>query len=166
MDLTPKLTLLFILILSSFGSVFAQFTKSITLKPIFKAGGRYFYDTKKVHNAYSLEIPLQEINNPEVNRYFKSFKTFQKLRGLSYIPVLAFLLTGNLSSQNDFELYTYLLLGGLAGDMTFNLISRGRMSKAIDIYNISIAQRASLSLQLEKTKANQTLISFGFRQRF
>ena len=149
-----------------FGEVSAQFnTKSIQLKPIGKSGWKYFYGTKRVNNAFSLQIPLEGINHPEVNRYFKNFKTLQKVRGLVYIPALVFLLTLNNPTQQDAETFLYLFYGGIAVDLTCNIISQNQIGKAIDIYNISITQSSSLGLQLEKMKDNQTLISLGVRQQ-
>jgi hypothetical protein len=156
---------LFVILCSS-GVAEAQFTKSIPLQPIYKEGWKYFYGTTKVNSAYSLQIPLEGIDNKEVNRYFKSYKTFQNLRGFAYLPSVIFLFTNLNGSQQSGETFTYLLLAGVAGDIAFNAISQSRMAKAIDIYNIAIAPRGSLNLQMEKTKSNQTLISFGFRQRF
>ena len=159
------LFLLFVLI-CSYGSSMAQFTKYIPLQPIYKEGWKYFYGTKKVNSAYSLQIPLEGIDNKEVDHYFNSFKTFQNLRGFAYLPSVIFLFTNLNGSQQSGETFTYLLLAGVVGDIVFNAISQNRMSKAIDIYNIAIAPRGSLNLQMEKTKNNQTLISLGFRQRF
>ncbi len=167
--MTKVLKSVFVLIfLMTFAGVTsAQFTKSIQLKPIYKHGWRYFYDTKKVNSAYSLQIPLEGIQNKDVDRYFKSFKTLQTLRGIVYIPALMYLFTNNIgSSKQNYDTYWYLTLAGIAGDVTFNIISQNRMSKAIDIYNVSIAHGASLSLQMDKIKNSQTLISFGIRQRF
>ena len=166
MGLTYKSALLFFFLTSSIGTASAQFTKSMTLKPIYKEGWKHFYDTKKVNSAYSLQIPLEAINDRAVNRYFTNFKTFQNLRGLAYIPSLVFLFTNSGSSQQDADTFLYLVLAGLAGDITFNILSQNQMRKAIDIYNVSIAQKGSLGLQLERTKNNQTLISFAVRQRF
>ena len=166
MLLTAKSTLLFVSFFCFFVSARAQFTKSIVLKPIYKEGWRYFYDTKKVNGPYSLQIPLQGVNNEEVNHYYNSFKSLQNLRGFSYLPALIFLFTNSNGHQHDAKTFLYLTLGGIAGDLTFNIISQSKMGKAIDIYNVCIAPRGSLNLQMEKIKTNQTLISFGFRQRF
>lgn len=161
-----KSILLPLFLLCSNGIAMAQFTKSIPLQPIYKEGWKYFYGTKKVNSAYSLQIPLEGIDNREVDRYFNSFKTFQNLRGLAYLPSVIFLFTNLDGTQQSGETFTYLLLAGVVGDIAFNAISQNRMGKAIDIYNIAIAPRGSVNLQVERVKANQTLISFGFRQRF
>lgn len=144
----------------------AQFTKSMPLKPIYKSGHKYFYGTKRVNSAHSLQIPLEGIEDPEVSRYYNSFKTLQNLRGYAYLPAIVFLFSSNASSDSDSQTFLYLLLGGLAGDLTLGLLSHGKMGKAIDIYNVSIARQASMGLQLEKLNHEQTLISLGFRQLF
>ena len=162
-----KLHLTLFFLICFFGEVSAQFTtKSIQLKPIGKSGWKYFYGTKKVNNAFSLQIPLEGINHPEVNRYFKNFKVMQNLRALAYIPSFIFLFTMSNGTQQDAVTFSYLFLGGVAVDITGNIISQNQIGKAIDIYNISITQSSSIGLQIEKIKSNQTLISFGVRQRF
>jgi len=158
---------LLILVLLFFSSVAkAQFTKSIPLQPIYKEGWKYFYGSKKMNSAYSLQIPLEGVGSPEVERYFKSFKTFQNLRGLAYVPSLVYLFTNLNGSQQSGETFTYLLFAGLAGDLAFSIVSHHKMAKAIDLYNLAIAPRGSINLQLEKIQSNQTLISFGYRHRF
>jgi hypothetical protein len=147
-------------------NVSAQFTKSIPLKPIYKNGQKYFYGTKRVNSGYSLQIPLEGIDDPEVNRYYNGYKTLQNLRGYAYLPAMVFLFAGSTGSQNEAETFLYLLLAGVAGDITFNLVSHHKMGKAIDIYNVAITERASLGLQLERTNRNQTLISLGIRKLF
>jgi len=161
-----KLLLLALAMFVTVGIAAAQFTKSIQLKPIYKEGWKYFYGTKKVNSAYALQIPLEGIESNEVNHYFNSFKTLQNLRGFAYLPCVIYLFTNLNGSQQSAETFSYLLLAGFAGDLAFNIISQSKMTKAIDIYNLSIAQRSSLNLQLERMKANQTLISLGFHRRF
>lgn len=158
--------ILIALLVGTFANATAQVTKSIPLKPIYKNGQKYFYGTKKVNSAYSLQIPLEGIDNPEVNRYYNSFKTLQSLRGYAYLPSIIFLVAGNNGSQNEADTFLYLLLGGVVGDITLNLLSHHKMGKAIDIYNISIADRASINLQIEHANRDQTLISFGVRKLF
>lgn len=161
-----KFHLIPFLLICFFSEVSAQFnTKSIQLKPIGKSGWKYFYGTKKVNNAFSLQIPLEGINHPEVNRYFKNFKALQKLRGFAYIPSLVYLLSLHNPTQQEAKTFVYLFYGGMAVDLTCQIISQNQIGKAIDIYNISITQSSSLGLQVEKMNGNQTLISFGVRQR-
>ena len=90
----------------------------------------------------------------------------QNLRALAYIPSFIFLFTISNGTQQDAVTFSYLFLGGVAVDITGNIISQNQIGKAIDIYNISITQSSSIGLQIEKIKSNQTLISFGVRQRF
>jgi hypothetical protein len=58
----------------------AQFTKEMPLKPIYKNGWKYFYGGQKMNSAYSLQIPLQSLDDKEINERFKKFKRFQVYR--------------------------------------------------------------------------------------
>jgi hypothetical protein len=163
------LTLLIIVISCITSS--AQFTKSVHLKPILKSGRIYYYDTKRVVGPYSLQIPLEAVEDEEVNHYFGKFKLFQKLRGFSYLPAFAFLLASSNqtitgTSQSDADAFIYLILGGLAADITFNSIAHHKMRKAIDVYNIAIAQRSSLNLNLDRPVTGGTIMNIGFRKKF
>src|SRR5882724_2852897 len=71
----------------------AQSTKEIPLKPIYKNGGKYFYGDQRMNSVYALQIPLQSLNDNEINARYKKFKTYQALRVVAYIPGLVYLLT-------------------------------------------------------------------------
>lgn len=159
-----KYVLMLILILPI--TAWSQQTKSIQLKPIYKQGSRYFYDNKRVQSPYALQIPLQSLNDPDINKYYNSFKNLQLARGLAYLPSLIYLFTIDRNSYQNPNIFFYLLLGGLGADLTLNVISQNRMSKSIDLYNISIMDRSSLGLKLDRLPANnQFMLSFGFRKR-
>jgi hypothetical protein len=144
-----------------------QTTRSVTLKPIYKNGGQYFYDAKKVHSAWSLEIPLQACNNADVTKHFQRFKRMQRFRGLAYVPMLVWFL----SSYNSGTYYVsneifYLYLGGLGTDLTLHLTSHYQMRKAIDLYNVAIMNKSTAGLRLETNPMNQTMVSIGYRVKF
>lgn len=149
-----------------------QATKSVSLKPIYKQGWKYFYGDKKVHNVYTLQIPLQELNNKEINERFRKFKTYRVLGALCYVPSLVFLFTNNhLNSghygyrgQNDAANYALLVVGGVVGNVAFNALGHRQMDKAIDIYNIQIAERSTLGISLNRLpNANWAGLSYGLR---
>lgn len=167
MVLTSKSTLLFVLFLSSFGSVSAQFTtKSIQLKPLGKSGWRYTYGIDRVKSAWSLQVPIEGLNDPEVNKYYNSFLKLQKSRGLAYLPGTVGFIAAVATENEDLLFASIIVLyAGIPVDLAICAVSHRRMGKAVDLYNISIAQRASLGLQTEKIDY-QTLISLGFRHRF
>jgi hypothetical protein len=151
--------------------VHAQFTKEIPLKPIYKNGGKYFYGDQRMNSVYALQIPLQSLNDNEINARYKKFKTFQALRGAAYIPGLVYLLTnanfGGRRPTRGINSETFLLLwaGGIAGDITFNALSHHQMGKAIDIYNVKISNKSILGLSFNRL-LNQNYPGLSYRFTF
>src|SRR3954470_3400047 len=87
--MTIKITLLsFFTLIVSLST--AQQTKTTELKGIYHQGLRYYYDLKKVDGgAYGLQIPLQSLNDPEINRRYKSFKTFRTIETVvAFVPIV------------------------------------------------------------------------------
>lgn len=155
-----------ILMLMSSQDVSAQNTKSIQLKPIFKSGRKYFYDSKKMVTPYSLEIPLLALNNEEINRNYRQFKTLQSLRGLAYLPGLVWLFAANPNSTNYDEGLFYLLMGGLVVDIGINAISHQKMKQAIDLYNIAIMDRSAIGFNMQNIQYQQFSFNIGYKYRF
>jgi len=73
---------LFGILLFMLGSLFAwaQQTITVPLKPIHKQGRQYFYDGKRMYSPYAIQVPLQSLNDREINRYFNQFRGFQQAR--------------------------------------------------------------------------------------
>ncbi len=149
----------------------AQFTKEVPLKPIYKQGWKYFYGGKKMNAAYALQIPLEALDNKEVNERFKKFKTLRTFRKIAYIPSLIYLLTSvhlrfghrrGYNVQNaSTETFALLVAGGVAADVAFNAMAHQQMGKAIDIYNLQIANKSSLGLHINPLhKQNSIGLSF------
>jgi hypothetical protein len=156
----------FILLFIGVSIAAAQTTRTIHLKPIYKNGWSYFYDTKKVHSAYSLEIPLQSIEDELVTKHFQKFKTMQRLRGLAYLPLFIwFFSTYNNGTYYIGNEFYYFYLGGIGLDIGLSIASHGQMRKAIDLYNISILQKSKASLWLER-QPQQTMVSLGYLIQF
>jgi len=134
----------------------AQYTKEMPLKPIYKNGWKYFYGDQRMNSVYALQIPLQSLNDNEINLRYRKFKTFQALRVVAYIPGLVYLLTNaNFSGHRptrgiNSETFLLLWVGGLAADFTFNALSHHQMGKAIDIYNVKISDKSSLGLSFNR----------------
>jgi hypothetical protein len=152
-------------------TVCAQSTKEMSLKPIYKNGWKYFYGDEKMNSVYALQIPLQSLNDKEINMRYKKFKTFQVLRGIAYIPSLVYLLTnanfGGRRPTRGISSETFLLFvaGGVAADITFNAISHHQMGKAIDIYNVKISNKSTLGLSFNRL-LNQNYPGLSYQFKF
>jgi hypothetical protein len=71
----------------------AQQTKTMDLKGIYHQGFNYYYDLKKVDGgAYGLQIPLQSLNDIEINRHYKSFRTLRTIETIIVLVPLAYTL--------------------------------------------------------------------------
>jgi hypothetical protein len=140
------------------GNVLAQFTREVPLMPIYKQGWKYFYGGKKMNSAYALQIPLQALDNKQINDRFRKFKTLRVFSKVAYAPAILYLLTNvhlrfghrrGYSAQNaSTEAFALLAAGGIAGDIAFNGLAHYQMSKAIDIYDLQIANKSSLGVSV------------------
>jgi len=149
----------------------AQSTKEISLKPIYKNGWKYFYGDQRMNSVYALQIPLQSLNDNEINMRYKKFKTFQALRIVAYIPSIVYLLVnanfGGRRPTRGINQETFWLLwgGGIVTDLTFNAISHGQMGKAIDIYNVKISNKSSVGLSFNRL-LNQNYPGLTYQFKF
>lgn len=129
-------TLAILITLTTF-NVLAQNTKMVELKPIQVQGHKYFYDFSKVQSPYALQIPLQAVEDEEVNRRFKKFITFQYLRGIGYIASFVYIITAP-SYQYADETFLVIFLSAIAMDISFNLAGHSQIKKAAERYNLLI----------------------------
>ena len=134
----------------------AQFTREVPLKPIYKQGWKYFYGNKRMNSAYALQIPLEALENREINERFRKFKRLQVIGLLAYLPSFVYLFTngraivrhGRGYRNSEDRTYLFLLAGGIGGRITFSALAHRQMNEAIDIYNIQIANKSSVGLSL------------------
>lgn len=150
-----------------------QFTKSVPLKPIYKQDWKYYYGGRKVHSVYALQIPLQELDNKEINERFRKFRKYRALGALAYLPSLVFLLTndhlrgghyGFRSRNSDTRTLLFLVAGGIGGNVAFNALGHRQLNQAIDLYNIQIAEKSTLGISLNRLpRANLLGLSYSLR---
>ena len=120
-----------------------------------------------MNSAYSLQIPLESLEDKEIDRHFNRFKNFQRARFFMYVPSYIFLFTSTgHGSQSAADTFLLLLLGGLAGDITCGAIAHRQMGKAIDLYNIAITERSSVGLRLDRISDSNPMLSLGLRKKF
>jgi hypothetical protein len=131
-----KIAFLFVFILAAGFACSAQKFKTIELKPIVKQGGAYLYDLKRVHGgAYGLQIPLQSLDDNEVNRYYKSFRTWKTVGAVfSLIPAVYFI---SISRSQTFDQNEFWITFGasMAGILATEIVANTRIKKGVDRYN-------------------------------
>ncbi len=133
--------ILCIIFLFCFVPAQAQFTKSVSLKPIQINGGKYYYGLKKVKDAYSLEVPLGEIDDKEVNRQYRGFKNLNTAANwVNAVPfIYLFYVAGNSSRSNPSRISAttfWTVWGGtILTSIGLRIAAKVKVKKAIDRYN-------------------------------
>ncbi len=140
----------------------AQSYKSVELKPIYKQGWKYYYDFRKVNSPSALQIPLQSLNDEEVNVRFRRYSTMQSLRGIGYFASVIYLISGSSSIQGSGEVFLGILAASVIADITLSITSHHQMKKAIQRYNLLIInKKIGAGIQ-----PGQQLIGLGFTRKF
>lgn len=129
-------------------------TKTIELKPISYHGGKYYYGFKRVSGgAYGLQIPLQSLDDEEINHRYKSFKTLRTLGvTFSFIP-LVYLFSTAYGSHQTYDSKTFWVVwgGSLVAFLTCEITGQIQIRKGIDRYNLLILEPSSNSLGISLT---------------
>jgi len=154
-----KLVLLFVWfgLMMTTQQALAKSYKTMELKPIQVQGWKYFYDFKRVNSPYALVIPMQSLEDEEINRRLNSYNTLQTLRGLGYLASVLYLISGASSSQSADETFLILFGAAIVADLSFTIIAHHQMRLAIDKYNLSIISPQA------RTKAVYPQSSLGLR---
>jgi hypothetical protein len=115
---------------------FSQKFKTIELKPIVRQGGMYYYDLKKVHGgAYGLQIPLQSLNDDEINRRYKTFRTLRVFEGIvATVPAIYIVSISRNQIVNQTEFWTVFGVS-IATSLGLELVAHLQIKKGIDRYN-------------------------------
>lgn len=153
---------------------FAQLTKSVELKPIYKQGSKYYYDLKKLKNGYALQVPLLALEDDEINKRFRNFTVVRKIGRYSYLMPLIYLITISSSngqnqaqvSRGEIDAFNALFWGAVAANITCNIISNYQLGRGVSRYNILIFKNNSLGLQMDHMLGNQQLASIGIAHHF
>ncbi len=149
-----KLALLSLLTLAASFST-AQQMKTMELKGIYQQGFNYYYNLKKVDGgAYGLQIPLQSLNDGEINRRYKTFRTLRKIESfIIIVPVVyAFSLVPD-SRRHKVNTSTIWTVYGasFAAILGLEIAAKIHLNKGIDRYNQLIVSPGSGSASLGAT---------------
>lgn len=136
------------------------------LKPIvIGANGRYYYGGIRLRSNYSLEIPFGEMDDPEVNHYFKTSRTIRTVGSVvSALPGVYFLLVGRnsgISRQTFWATY----LGAIGVSFASNIVANVQMRKAVNTYNSRLV-RPRFGLSVQEMPNNSLAFGVGWRLKF
>ena len=136
------------------------------LKPIIiAANGRYYYGGQRLRSNYSLEIPFGEMDDPEVNRYFKNSRTIRTVGSVvSALPGVYFLVVGRNSGVSR-QTFWATYVGALGVSLTANLIANFQMRKAVNTYNSRLV-RPRLGLSVQEMSNNSLAVGVGLKVGF
>jgi hypothetical protein len=128
----------------------AQETKTMELKGIYHHGLNYYYDLKKVDGgAYGLQIPLQSLNDTEINRRYKSFRKLRSIESVVIaIPVVYLLSVIPQSRRQNLNATTFWTVYGTSvlAIIGLEIAAKHHLKKGIDRYNQLIISPGSASL--------------------
>lgn len=117
----------------------AQQQKSAELKPIHHQGFRYYYGFKKVYGgAKGIQIPLQSLNDDEVDRRYNNFRKFRTAEVVVSLVPVAYLAANFPSSRRRYFDATsmYTVIGAsLVAIIGLDICAKHQIKKGIDRYN-------------------------------
>ncbi|MGV3558281.1 hypothetical protein [Larkinella arboricola] len=118
------------------------------LMPIERSYGAYFYGGKRLRSPHSMEIPFNELNNPTVNRHFRTFRTLATVgQAVAVVPLIYVLTRPRTTSTRSGEYWT-VYFGSIGITLGLSLIGNGQVKKAVNEYNRALANaRFGLSAQ-------------------
>jgi hypothetical protein len=164
---------LFLLLTFFAGPARAQFAKSVELKPIQVQGSRYFYDFKHVNSGFSLQIPLQSLDDAEINKRYNNYRILREFGAAVYLVPIIYLFSATYassntgtSSYNDAQTFSILVWSAVAVNIGCNIASNIQLKKGILRYNMLIFKNNGMGLQLERIPNHQPLLGIGFSRRF
>ncbi len=123
--------------------------KTVQLKPITQEGWKYFYDLRKVSGPAALEVPLLAVNDVEVTRYLRSYRSWNAAASAVTLVPLIYILSLPRNQYVDPNTFWWILGGSLAAQLGMTAISHIKLGKAVDKYNEIILQPSGRSLGLE-----------------
>ncbi len=109
------------------------------LKPIERSYGSYFYGGKRLRSPNSLEIPFNELNDPIVNRHFRTYRTFVLAGQVVALVPLVYVLTRNRGTYTRSGDYGAVYFGSIGATLGLSIIGNSQARKAVTQYNRALA---------------------------
>jgi hypothetical protein len=138
------------------------------LKPITVEAGRYYYGDKKLSNGgagYSLEIPFSELNDPDVNRYFRNYKTARTTgQVLAVVPLVYFIYKLDRGGMSQGEYWT-VYFASIGVSVVSDLIGKAQLRKGIERYNLRI-ERNKFGFSAQPLPNQSLAFGLGFSRSF
>jgi hypothetical protein len=168
---------LFLLCLTFCSQVKSQINSSAgqqSLKPLSKRGTSYYYDSKKLRNGYSVQVPFQQLNDESINLSFKKYENTRRVGRYSYLVPLVYLITVSSSHANstnkqltksEANVGTALLWGAFFTNMGCNYFSNIHLRKGVDRYNQLLVKNNSVGFSIDVLPDNSRQLNFAYIHR-
>lgn len=120
------------------------------LEPIERAPGSsilgsiFLYKGRKLNAPFSVEIPIQELNDPVATAHFRRFKTWTTVGRLTGLASVAYVLLNRTPNRQTSRA---VFIGSLAASVGFSLLSNHEVNAAVRRYNVVVgAPKIGVSL--------------------
>lgn len=150
-----KITLLLLLYTLSYHVGKSQpVMKQVELKAIHYQGGLYYYDGVRLHaGAYGVQVPLIAMQDDELNRRYKRFRTIRSISntigGLLPLAYLLYYANGGSGGRTSSSTEFWTIWGGSIGVLLIgDGIARHQLNLGIDRYNMLLLRPSSKSVGL------------------
>lgn len=111
-----------------------------------RPGPIYYYGNQRLRSPASLEIPFYELNDPAVNHYYRSYRTWTTVGQLAAVVPLAYWLF-NFGSRST-NAYKILYFGSIGVTVGSTLIGNTKVRRAVTHYNQALmSARFGMSVQ-------------------
>jgi hypothetical protein len=144
------------------------------LKPIVKQGTRYYYDGKKLHNGYSIQVPLEMLNDEAINRSFKKYQNMRRIGRYSYFVPLVYLVAisyppansgGSTINQTQANTGSALLWGAFFSNMGCNYFSNSYLRSGVDRYNQLVLKKNTFGFKVDALPGNYQQVGLAYLHR-
>ena len=120
-------------------------------------GSVFLYKGRKLNSPFSVEIPIQELNDPVANQHFRRFRiwtTVGRLTGLASVGYV--LLNRTPNRQTSRAVY----IGSLVASLGFSLLSNHQVNSAVRRYN-TVLRKPQIGFMVLPTGGNGFVPGIG-----
>jgi hypothetical protein len=136
----------------------------VPLRPIESSMGKFYYGGKRLNSAFSLEIPFTELNDEQVNRTFKRYRTARLASGVVGFAPLVYIL---LNARSGFSRDTYWIVFGATVVTSFglNIYGDSQARRAVNLYNARLGSRR-VGFSIQSLPNGRLAPGLGYAARF
>lgn len=120
-------------------------------------GTVFLYKGRKLNSPFSVEIPLQELNDPVANGHFRRFRTWTMVGRLTGLASVAYVL---LNRTPDRQTSRAVYIGSLVASVGFSVLSNHQVNTAVQRYN-AVVSAPRVGLSLNPTVGNNMVAGIG-----